>query len=251
LVLVSLTAGAGEASAKRWMPKPTTAHWQWQLQGKIDTSVKAPVYEVDSFDVPKSTIAELHRKGRKVICYLDIGAWESYRPDAGAYPEVVLGAEYFGYPEERWLDIRRLDILRPILNRRFDICARKGFDAVEPDNIAGWENKTGFPLTRADQLRFNRYVARAVHKRGMSVALKNDGRQARQLVGSYDFAVVEQCFQYNECGQYSPFVEAGKAVFVAEYETAPREFCGRAKALRFSAIGKGYDLFAKPWRPCS
>jgi len=130
------------------MPKPTTAPWQWQLQGKIDTSVKAPVYEVDGFDVPKSTIAELHRKDRKVICYLDIGAWESYRPDAGAYPEVVLGAEYFGYPEERWLDIRRLDILRPILNRRFHICARKGFDAVEPDNIAGWENKTGFPLTR-------------------------------------------------------------------------------------------------------
>ena len=84
----------------------------------------------------------------------------------------------------------------------------------------------------------------------MSVALKNDGEQARQLLASFDFAVVEQCFQYRECGLYSPFVEAGKAVFAAEYEIPPSRFCGQARALRFSAIRKAYDLFARPWEPC-
>ena len=246
---LSLVLAPAPATA-RWQPQPRTAPWQWQLQGRIDTSVPAKVYEVDGFDVGRSVVRRLHRQGRRAICYLDIGAWESYRPDAGAYPRFVLGKTYEGYPQERWLDIRRVGALAPILRRRFRICARKGFDAVEPDNIAGWENDTGFPLTRADQLRFNRWVAREVHRRGMAVALKNDGRQAEQLVRTFDFAVVEECFAYDECGQYSVFVERGKAVFSAEYELSPGQFCPQARSLRFSSIRKGYDLFSRPWIPC-
>ena len=250
LAVAISVAVAAPASAARWQPRPTTAAWQWQLQGKVDLSVPATVYEVDGFETPKRTVAKLHDLGRKVICYLDIGAWESYRPDAGAFPERVLGEVYFGYPDERWLDIREIGPLAPILRKRFDICERKGFDAVEPDNLAGYENKSGFPLTGADQLRFNRWVAREVHKRGMSVALKNDPAQVRQLVGDFDFAVVEECFGYDECEMFSPFIEAGKAVFSAEYEAAPASFCPQARRLRFSTIKKGYDLFAKPWQPC-
>jgi hypothetical protein len=253
LVLVALTLGLLAATpafaAERWLPQPTTAAW-WQLQGKVDTSVKAGVYEVDGFETPRRTVAKLQRQGRKVICYLDIGAWESYRPDQAEFPSSVLGNVYFGYPDERWLDIRRLDLLAPILRQRFDLCASKGFDAVEPDNLAGYENKTGFPLTAADQLRFNRWVAREVRRRGMSVALKNDPAQIRQLVDAFDFAVVEECFAYDECEAFSPFVEAGKAVFVAEYEQRPAQFCPLARELGFSAIKKGYDLFAQPWQPC-
>jgi hypothetical protein len=234
----------------RWHPRPTTAAWQWQLQGKIDTSVDAAVYEVDGFEVPARTVARLHRLGRKAICYLDVGSWESYRPDADRFPEEVLGRTYEGYPDERWLDIRRIDLLAPILRQRFDLCRRKGFDAVEPDNIAGYENKTGFPLSAADQLHFNRWVAREVHRRGMSVALKNDPAQVRQLVGRFDFAVVEECFAFGECGAFRPFVDAGKAVFVAEYEEPLTAICDEAERLRFSAIRKDYDLFARPWEPC-
>jgi hypothetical protein len=195
-------------------------------------------------------VRALHRRQRHVICYLDIGSWESYRPDAARFPEAVKGARYEGYPDERWLDIRRIGILAPLLRSRFDRCRRKGFDAVEPDNVNGYENRTGFPLTARDQLRFNRWVASEVHRRGMSVALKNDGPQVGALLGSFDFAVVEQCFQYRECGEYLPFVRAGKAVFEAEYEIAPSRFCAGARRFGFSAIGKGYDLYARPWRPC-
>lgn len=252
-VLAALCAiglfAASPASA-RWQPEPTTAAWQWQLQGKIDTSIDARVYEVDGFEVPARTVAKLHRQGRKVICYLDVGSWESFRPDADRFPRSVIGRAYEGYPDERWLDIRRIDLLAPILRQRFDLCRRKGFDAVEPDNIAGYENKTGFPLTATDQLRFNRWVAREVHRRGMSVALKNDPGQVKQLVGRFDFAVVEECFAYDECGMFSPFVAAGKAVFVAEYEEPLAEICGEAERLRFSVISKDYDLFARPWEPC-
>jgi hypothetical protein len=250
MAFVSSAPAAPRPVGPRWQPRPTTAAWQWQLQGKIDTAVPASVYDIDGFETTKSTVTALHRQGRKAICYLDVGSWEDYRPDAGQFPRSVIGNRYEGFPEENWLDIRRFHSFAGILERRIAMCARKGFDAVEPDNIAGWENKTGFPITAADQLRFNRWIAARVHADGMAVALKNDGRQVKQLLGNFDFAIVEQCFQYEECGLYRPFVESGKAVFEAEYELDPARFCAAAGAIGFSAIRKSYDLFARPWEPC-
>jgi hypothetical protein len=208
------------------------------------------VYEVDGFDVGGKVVRKLHSKHRKVICYLDVGSWENYRPDRAAFPKSVIGKRYQGFPNERWLDIRKIHLLAKPLRARFDLCKRRGYDAVEPDNDNGYTNDTGFPLTAHDQLRFNRWVAKEVHKRGMSVALKNDPEQAHQLAGVFDFAVVEQCFQYHECGQFMPFIRRGKAVFEAEYEISPSKFCAQAQKIRFSAIRKSYDLFAKPWIPC-
>ena len=157
------------------------------------TAIPARVFEVDGFDTPRRTVSALHRRGRRAVCYISVGSWENWRPDADQFPRSVLGKRYDGYPDERWLDIRRIRLLAPVLNRRFAMCTRKGFDAVEADNVAGWENDTGFPLTAAHQLRFNRWIARAVHRRGMSIGLKNDGRQARKLANVFDFAVVEEC----------------------------------------------------------
>jgi hypothetical protein len=245
---LALAAAPGAAARQQWLP--TTVPWQWQLQGRIDTGVPAAVYDVDGFETPAATVRRLHDQGRRVVCYLDVGSWESFRPDAGRFPRSVLGRRYEGFPNERWLDIRRFHSFARVLEHRFAMCARKDFDAVEPDNLAGFENKTGFPISAADQLRFNRWVARRVHALGMAVALKNDGTQAGALVGAFDFAIVEQCFQYRECGLYRTFVEHGKAVFEAEYELEPGQYCDPARALGFSAIGKSYSLFARPWRPC-
>jgi hypothetical protein len=236
--------------AGRWAPGPTTAAWQWQLQGKVETDVPACVDEVDGFETSKATVAKLHSNGVKVICYLDVGSWEEYRPDAGKFPKSSLGDVYEGWEEERWLDIAHFHKFAPIMEKRIAMCAEKGFDGVEPDNIAGYENKTGFPLTRADQRRYNLWIARQVHQRGMAVALKNDPGQAKELVGAFDFAVVEECFQYDECDSFKPFIESGKAVFEAEYELPPEKFCAQAAELGFSAIRKGLELFAEPWIPC-
>lgn len=246
LALLAVPPGA----AARWHPPPTTTAWQWQLQGKLQPAAGATVYDVDGFESGAADVGAIHARGAKAICYLDVGSWENYRPDAGRFPKSVIGRRYEGFPDERWLDISRFRRFAPIMEKRIAMCAHKGFDAVEPDNVAGWENKTGFPLTRAEQLRYDRWIAAQVHRRGMAVALKNDPRQVRRLVGSFDFAIVEECFQYEECAFYKPFVEAGKAVFEAEYELAPAEFCPRAEALDFSAIRKGLELFARPWEPC-
>jgi len=240
-------------ASARWQPQATTAPWQWQLQGRIDLSVQAPVYDVDGFETSRRTVRRLQRRGRRVVCYLDVGSWESYRPDKAEFPRSVIGRTYAGFPDERWLDVARFHRFERPLKQRFNMCARKGFDAVEPDNIAGWEreNHTGFKITKADQLRFNRWVAHQVHGRGMAVALKNDGRQADRLHRLFDFAIVEQCFQYHECGYYRTFIDHHKAVFETEYEQKPGRYCRTALALRFSALYKSYDLFARPWQPCN
>ncbi|MFF3331310.1 endo alpha-1,4 polygalactosaminidase [Streptomyces sp. NPDC002888] len=231
-------------SGGRWQPEPGVA-WQWQLSGRLDTSVDVPVYDIDGFDHSKATVAALHDKDRKVICYLSTGAWEDWRPDAGKFPKSVVGKGN-GWEGERWLDIRRTDVLEPLMAARLDMCREKGFDAVEPDNMDGYDNTTGFPIEAADQLRYNRLIARLAHERGMSVGLKNDLDQIPELVKDFDFAVNEQCAQYDECTTLEPFVKAGKAVFHVEYELPTDRFCAEARRLKLSSLLKKYELGA--WR---
>ena len=123
-----------------------------------------------------------------------------------------------------------------------DAWRAKGFDAVEPDNVDAYQNDSGFPLSADDQRAFNVWIANQAHARGLSVGLKNDAEQVAVLAPYFDFAVVEQCFQYKECNSYLPFVEQGKAVFVAEYKVRPPRFCKRSKRLGFSTIFKRLAL---------
>ncbi|MCX4529419.1 MULTISPECIES: endo alpha-1,4 polygalactosaminidase [unclassified Streptomyces] len=234
----------GDQARARWRPKPGLA-WQWQLNGRSDPTVDVPVYDIDGFENSAADVARLHRDGRKVICYVNVGAWEDFRPDRDAFPGALLG-EPNGWRGERWLDIRRLDLLRPIMERRFDMCREKGFDAVEPDLMEGYGNHTGFPLTAAHQLAYNRMIAEIAHARGLSVGLKNDLPQIPQLVGDFDFAVNEECAQFGECDALTPFVKAGKAVFHVEYEGTPAAFCPESRELNLSSMLKKPEL--DTWR---
>ncbi|MFE1444293.1 endo alpha-1,4 polygalactosaminidase [Streptomyces sp. NPDC058739] len=237
----------GEPSGPRWQPRPGLT-WQWQLSGRLDTSVDVPVYDIDGFDHDADTVARLHGDGRKVICYLSTGAFEDWRPDAAGFPRAVLGKGN-GWDGERWLDIRRTDVLEPLMAARLDMCREKGFDAVEPDNMDGYANDTGFPLTAADQLRYNRLIARLAQDRGLAVGLKNDLDQIPELVDDFDFAVNEQCAQYDECDTLTPFITANKAVFHVEYGLPTTRFCPHTHDLHLSSMQKHYNLNA--WRrPC-
>ena len=242
------TSRGGETvEAERWAPAPGQ-QWQWQLTRELDLSVAVPAYDIDGFDTRASTVAALHADGRRAICYISAGSWEDWRPDADRYPASVLG-QGNGWPGERWLDIRRLDVLAPILGARLDMCRDKGFDAVEPDNVDGYSNDSGFPLTYDDQLRFNRWLADASHERGMSIALKNDLERVPDLVDAFDFAIDEQCVAYSECDALRPFTARGKAVLHVEYDPPTSEFCPVTGPLGFSSMRKDYDLGS--WRaPC-
>lgn len=243
-----LGLAAGPAAADRWDP-PATLTWQWQLSGRLDTSVDVDVYDVDLFETSAAQVEALRADGRRVICYMSAGSWEEYRSDRDLFPASALGKPLDGYPDERWLDVRDIDGLGPAMGARLDLCRDKGFDAVELDNVDGYANRSGFPLTGADQLAYNRFLAQEAHERGLAVALKNDLDQVEELEPDFDLAINEQCFQYRECGALEPFVDAGKPVLHVEYELKPRKFCAKARALGFSSMRKRYSLDAYR-QPC-
>jgi hypothetical protein len=200
--------------------------------------------------VNTAAVSAIHGKGARAICYVSAGTWENWRPDASQYPSTVLGRKN-GWPGERWVDIRRIDILAPILSARAQKCKEGGFDAIEWDNVDGYQNRTGFPLTSDHQLQFNIYLANLTHQIGLSVALKNDLDQLSTLKAYFDFAVNEECFRYNECDYPPPglvdWTASGKAVFNVEYRSLQ---CAQANAWNFGSILKGLDLYDAPWKPC-
>ena len=152
-----------QPSTNDWWHPTAGLTWQWQIgDNDIDTSIEADVYDIDLY-VDQAIIDELHAKGRKVICYMSVGSYEDWRPDIDQFPPEVLGNDYDGWAGEKWLDIRRIDLLAPIMRARLDLCKAKGFDAVEPDNMEIYTNDTGFPLTYEDQLKFALWLADEAH----------------------------------------------------------------------------------------
>jgi len=232
-----------------WYRPDVTATWQWQLQpgtsGEINTSYAVDVYDIDLFDNTAATIAAIQATGAKVICYFSAGSYEDFREDAGEFVSADLGNTLAGFADERWLDVRSSNVHR-IMRARLDLAAQKGCDGVEPDNVDGYQNNPGFPLTETDQLAFNRFLANEAHDRGLSVALKNDLDQIPDLVDYFDSSVNEQCHEYSECETLLPFIDAGKPVFNAEYsDTYVSDSAARA-TMCAAALNLGLQTLVLP-----
>jgi hypothetical protein len=226
----------------RWQPH-VGATWHWQLAGPLNTSYSVSIYDIDLFDTPASTIAGLRASGKRVVCYFSAGSAENWRPDFNRFTGSDLGHGLDGWAGERWVDTRSANV-REIMKSRLDLAAIKGCDGVEPDNIDGYTNQPGMALTASTQLNYNRFLAEEAHARGLAIGLKNDIDQLRELEPHFDFAVNEQCHQYDECGGYSVFTSKGKPVFIAEYASKYRNnidgardaLCAAARAANYRAL---------------
>jgi hypothetical protein len=228
--------------------------WQWQLQGTIDTTLNVDMYDIDLFDTSEAVIQQLKGQGKIVVCYFSAGSYEGWRPDWAQYFPFIVGTSYSGSEppfagkmadwDERWLDVRYVELLRPIMRGRIALAVSKGCDAVEPDNVDAWSNgsETMVPITAQDQVAYNRMLAEEAHAQGMSIGLKNDVGQLPELVDYFDWALNEQCFQYNECDTYEVFVSRNKAVFGVEYTGNPSVFCPQARTQGLSWLKKQLDL---------
>jgi hypothetical protein len=269
MAMFALFSIARAASAQVWSPPPGTT-WQWQISGRVDESLDVAMYDVDLFDAAPAghevgagsgvftaqgpnagIVGRLHARGIAVICYVDTGAFEDYRPDAKRFPAAVLGNES-GWPGERWLDIREAAWPQwtPLMWARFDLAAQLGCDGVEPDQNNPVGNSPGFPIALADQKRWYLEVAAQAHARGLSVGQKNGIETTdADTIAAFDWNLNEQCFQYRECGVLDAVIAAGKAVFQAEYRGKPKRFCPNANARGFSSIRKKLSLGA-PIRAC-
>lgn len=269
--VMAAVGGGSSASAASALWQPTAAQplsMHWVLGNSLDVNdpvqmglrdfsgnvLKAPdVYDIDLEYNSAATVSALHAQGKKVICYIDVGVYETYRTDAAKFRAIsprIWGNADAGWSGSYWLDIRRVAELAPIMKARIQACKDKGFDAVEPDEMTGWSNNPGFPLTYADQIAYNKAVADWAHEIGISVGMKGDLEQAHELAPYFDWDLVEECYQYSECtsvdntgpgadGKTYPgvqsFTKLNKAVWVAEYKsfTATRwsSICANARSI--------------------
>lgn len=230
-----------------WRPGLATT-WNIQLTGDIVTDVDAELHDIDLFDAPQATIDALHADGRRVICYFSAGSSEDWRPDFNDLDPAALGEPLDGWPGEKWLDVRHPSVWS-VMRGRLDLAVTKNCDGVDPDNMDGWLQTSGFDLTAADQRAYDRWIANQAHLRGLTVGLKNAGDQVPDLVDYFDFELNEQCHEYDECDQLAPFTASGKPIFNIEYpgdeadaQAAAATICPDALAADLRTLLLPYEL---------
>ncbi len=243
------SATNSEAQAAHWQP---TKGLTWEIQISSTPKRIKPVqaYDVDLFETPQAKLNEIEGRGIKTICYFSAGSYEQWRSDAKQLAP-YRGAKLKGWPGEWWIDIRKPEV-RAVMEARLDLAAQKGCDAVDPDNVDGYQNKNGLGLTAAHQADYLKFLAEEAHERGMAIGLKNSVELIPQVVNDFDFTVNEECFDYRECGTLKPFIDANKPVLQIQYgdkakdrKKAAKKFCKQANNLGFSTLIKGWDLDAK------
>lgn len=160
------------------------------------------------------------------LCYVNAfqaqpdatGWWQEHHPD-------LLLLDGGGKPvmDKRWrealLDVStpaKRDRLAAVVGEWIDGCAAAGYQAVEADNLDSHE-RSGGRLTPEDDLAFGRLLVERAHRAGLAIGQKNAAELARRgRAAGFDFAVTEECGQYDECGAYAEAFD--DRVFVIEYE---------------------------------
>jgi hypothetical protein len=239
------------AAATRWQPTNSGPNngleWQWELDHPLrvgnaaDMGVGATnaagavapnptVFDIDGIENPASTVAALHARGDKAICYIEIGAAGNYyAPSDEGIPVTYyaqlkaagdLGAKMAGYPEY-YLNINASSTVSIIESMIRQQCAAKGFDAVEPDIGDSYTDNTGFGITEAQNAAYDNTLGTYTHSLGLAWGQKNgdqDPSFAKMQEPVADFLLTEECNYYHTCATVTaPYVAAHKLVLNAEY----------------------------------
>lgn len=106
--------------------------------------------------------------------------------------------------------------LTSVVGGWMDECAAKGFKGVEPDNLDSYSRSNGL-LTRSAALAYATSLTSRAHSKGLAVGQKNTAdlstASAKQV--GFDFAVAEECADWDECDAY--VATYGNRVIVIEY----------------------------------
>ncbi|KAE9980436.1 hypothetical protein EG327_006560 [Venturia inaequalis] len=220
--ITTKSSNTASSTAAVWQP-PVKASWQIILNHVLDLNAQSTsvvpdvqIFDIDLFDNPKETFDALKRLGKKSICYFSAGSYEPYRSDSGDFEDSDKGLELNGWPGEFWLNLNSANV-RSIMAKRIELAASKGCDAIDPDNIDAYGNTNGLGLTKADSIDFIKFLSATAASHGMSTGLKNGGDIAQSVLNDVQFAVNEQCVQFNECSVFDCMINAGKPVFHIEY----------------------------------
>ncbi|MEU0334346.1 endo alpha-1,4 polygalactosaminidase [Streptomyces sp. NPDC006193] len=181
---------------------PRNAGFDYQIGGAYPPPAGVRIVSRDRSDSPAP--------GLYNICY--VNAFQAQPAERASWPAGLLLRDAHGrvVVDQDW-DEPLLDLRTPArreraarrVNRWIDDCARKGFDAVEPDNYDSYTRSHGL-LDAADATAFMALLSRHAHTRHLAVAQKNTAELAgRRERAGLDFAVTEECGQYDECEVYA------------------------------------------------
>jgi hypothetical protein len=234
-----------------WQP-PVGASWQIVLSSPISPPYpNVSVIDLDLFDTNKSTISALTSDNIKSICYFSAGSYEDWRPDASSFNPSDYGNPLQGWTGEYWLNTSSPNV-RNIMTTRLDLAVSKGCNGVDPDNTDGYDpdNNSGLNLTQDTAVNYITFLATEAHKRNLSIGLKNSLEIIPRVIEKMQWAVNEQCVQYDECNLERPFIDAGKPVFEIEYPDgaphvssgAENKICDDSQRANFSTLLKEMDL---------
>lgn len=201
---------------------PATGRFDYQLGGASTPPRGVTIVARDVTDRPAP--------GTYGICYIngfqtqpgDDAQWRR-RPQAllrTASGRLVTDPDW---PDEHVLDpstaAQRRQILA-VVGPQLRECARRGFRAVELDNLDTFtrftDPRSGL-VPRAGALALAREYVVLGHRLGLAVGQKNTaelGAAGRRQIG-FDFAVAEECSAFRECGAYTAVY--GSRVLQIEY----------------------------------
>eukprot|EP00121_Abeoforma_whisleri_P015184 Awhi_evm1s13997 len=243
ILLITLFSEAMAAPATRAASvKPLHSGLTWSNrawgQGKnSDSTSNVDVVDVDGFDVSEEEIKDYHSQGLIVLCYLSAGTVENWRFDVkenkDAWDEIK-GKNMAEWDGETWIDIvNKLSETKKLMGDRFEMCAKKGCDSIEADNVDCYQNDCISGVSDSEkkkaQITYGKWQSQKAHSLGMSIGLKNSLGLIQDFIDDYDYAMNEQCVQYNECHYYEAFRKANKAVFGTEYGEKDSEIKSEAK----------------------
>ncbi len=219
-LLVVLASGEGKplapGTAGAYGPPPANAKFDYQIGGDYPPPDGVAVVSRDWFE--GSPIGDPGYS----ICYVNAFQTQSNeggvnRPDERSnWPAKVVLTKLGDDPHwggEYLVDIRnsrKRGQAADWVEQMIKGCDRKGFDAVEYDNLDSWTRFDGTPLARkvpfdkSDALAYAKVLTRRAHERGLAVGQKNTAgitRSQSAKVG-FDFAIAEECSRYDECNRY-------------------------------------------------
>ena len=193
------------------------------------------VFELDHMERVGFNLVKEKFKNKKLICYIS-ASYEDWRIDAKNYPASGKGKKMDGW-NELWGNITD-PALQDFLELRFKRCADVGAQYVEIDNTDVSQNDVGFSVTDNQNAQALLELSVRAKKHGLGIFLKNTGYLASKLEASFSGVMNEECHQWKECDDFSPFVSKGKPVFQVEYgNTYCKPYLGHSVQLKSDYFG--------------
>jgi hypothetical protein len=249
--LAVLAAGGLPASADNPASRPAAfpvgARFDYQIGGAYRPPSGVVIVDRDRHAHPVT--------GRYNICY--VNAFQAQPEELGWWRRThrnLLLHDASGHEvvDRGWNEVL-LDVgtrakrraLAAVVGGWIDGCARRGFQAIEPDNLDSW-TRSKHLLNAGDAIAFAARLSRRAHRDGLLIAQKNAaGLSRRRATTGFDFVIAEECQVYRECANYTRAY--GRAVIEIEYTENGWHAFARACAVRGSRIS--IELVDRDVRP--